>query len=53
VFVLAAREHLRFLRGLERGESYLPPRWSLGVVVAAALAALGLAMVVYLLAAGR
>jgi putative membrane protein len=46
---LAAVEHTRFLRRLERGEAYRAPRWSLGVVAAALLAFLGLGMTAYLL----
>jgi len=46
---LAAAEHVRFLRRLDRGEAYHAPRWSLGVIVAVVLAALGVGMTVYLL----
>ncbi len=45
----AAVQHARFLRRLSRGESYRPPRWSLGVVVAVLLAGAGIAMTFYLL----
>ena len=47
--VLAAVEHVRFRRRLDRGEPYRPPRWSLGVVVAVVLAGCGAVMAVYLL----
>lgn len=52
VTLLAAGEHRRVLRHIDRGESIVPPRWSLGLLVAAALAALGAAMVAYLLFVG-
>lgn len=48
--VLAAREHLRFLYGLERGDPYRPPRWSLGIAVAGGLAVCGIIMAAYLIA---
>ncbi|WP_435020308.1 YidH family protein [Tundrisphaera sp. TA3] len=48
VNVMAAIEHARVLGGIGRGEPYRPPRLSLGIVVAAGLSLLGLAMVVYL-----
>jgi inner membrane protein YidH len=50
VNLLAAREHVRFLRRLERGEPYRPERWSLGVIVAVVLAACGAVMASYLVA---
>ncbi len=50
VVILAAREHARVIRDIEKGEHYTPPRWSLGRVVAWALAAIGVGMIVYLLA---
>lgn len=49
VNILAAAEHRRVIGGIDRGEPYNPPRWSLGLVVAMLLAALGVAMVGYLL----
>jgi putative membrane protein len=49
VTILAAREHARILRDIERGGAYTAPRWSLGMAVAWALAAIGAGMVVYLL----
>jgi putative membrane protein len=52
VNVLAAIQHVVFLRRLARGEPYRPSRWSLGVVVAAVLAALGVGMTAYLFAVG-
>src|SRR5262245_7604863 len=48
VNLFAAREHVRFLRRLERGEPYRPERWSLGVIVAVVLAACGAVMASYL-----
>jgi putative membrane protein len=44
----AAVQHIWFLRRLSRGEPYLPPRWSLGVVVAVLLVGAGIAMTFYL-----
>lgn len=49
VTLLAAAEHRQVVTRIDRGEPYRPPRWSLGLVVAALLAALGIAMVGYLL----
>jgi putative membrane protein len=49
VNLLAAVQHSRFLRRLERGESYRPPRRSLGIAVSVVLAVLGVGMTVYLL----
>lgn len=49
VNVIAAAQHTTFIRRLNRGEPYVPPRWSLGVALAAILAAIGIAMIVYLL----
>jgi putative membrane protein len=51
VTLLAAAEHGRILQRLNRGEDYLAPRWSLGLVVSVLLAVLGAAMVAYLLLA--
>ena len=48
VNVMAAAEHVRLLRRLERGEPYRPTLWSLGVVVTLLLAGLGVAMTAYL-----
>jgi putative membrane protein len=49
VSLLAAGEYRRVLARIDRGEPYSPPRWSLGLVVAVLLAALGVGMVGYLL----
>jgi putative membrane protein len=51
--VLAAIQHNRFLRRLDRGEAYVAPRWSLGIITAVGLAAIGLWMALYLLGVGR
>jgi putative membrane protein len=48
VNVLAAVQHVRLLGRLKRGEPYRPSPWSLGVVVTAVLAALGVVMTIYL-----
>jgi putative membrane protein len=49
VNLIAAAQHLRFLRNLEKGEPYQPPRWPVGVIVAVILALLGLTITGYLL----
>jgi putative membrane protein len=49
VNLLAAAEHRRLLRDLDRRRPYQPPRWSLGLIVSVVLAAVGLAMAAYLL----
>jgi len=51
--LLAAAQHAHFLRRLDRGEAYVAPRWSLGIVVALGLAVIGLWMALYLLGVGR
>ena len=51
--LIAARDHFMFLRRLDRGEPYRPPRWSLGVAVAIVLAAGGVVMAVYLVVLHR
>src|SRR5438477_12714557 len=51
--LLATAQHARFLRGLDRGEPFAPPRFSLGIVVALGLAAIGVWMALYLLGVGR
>jgi putative membrane protein len=48
VTLLAAGQHWGFLQRLNRGEPYLAPKWSLGLLVAVMLAVLGVAMVAYL-----
>jgi putative membrane protein len=48
VNVLAAIQHRRFLRRVERHEPFEPSRWSLGIVVSVVLAALGIGMTAYL-----
>ena len=53
VNLLAAGQHVRFLRRLERGEPYRPVSWSLGVVVAVLLAGVGFGMAAYLVGVGR
>src|SRR5581483_7772973 len=49
VNLLAAVEYRAVLRRIDRRESYRPPRWSLGLLVAVLLAAVGIGMVGYLL----
>ena len=53
VTVLAAVQHKRFLQRLDRRESYLPPRWSLGLVASVLFVIIGLGMAVYLVLALR
>ena len=48
VSILAAAQHVRFLRRTANGTPYQPPRWSLSVVIAGVLAVIGLAMATYL-----
>jgi inner membrane protein YidH len=50
VTLLAAREHVLFLRRLARGEPYRPAGWSMAVIVSLVLAACGAVMVGYLVA---
>lgn len=47
--LLAAAQHVRFVDGLNRGDTYRPRRWSLGVLVAAVVMVVGVVMVGYLL----
>jgi len=49
VNLFAAGEHRQVVARIDRGEPYRPPRWSLGLLLAVLLAALGVAMVGYLL----
>jgi putative membrane protein len=51
--LLAAIQHRCFLHRLDQGEPYVPPRWSLGIIVALGLALIGLWMALYLLGVGR
>jgi putative membrane protein len=50
---LAAVQHRRFLQGLDRREGYVPPRWSLGLVVSVLFILIGLGMAAYLVLALR
>ena len=52
VNVLAAVQHVRLLHRLERGESYRPTIWSLGVILTLPLAAVGVGMTTYLFLSG-
>ena len=53
VNVLAAVDHGRVVRSLRRGDTHPATKSAMGVVLAAVLAALGLAMAVYLITAAR
>lgn len=48
VNLIAAWEHAQILGRLKRGEPLRPSRWSLGILVAVALAAFGIAMAAHL-----
>jgi putative membrane protein len=48
VNLIASYQHYHFLRRLERGDPRPVSRWSLGIIVAGILAALGLSMTAYL-----
>ncbi|MEO8376621.1 MAG: DUF202 domain-containing protein [Candidatus Sumerlaeota bacterium] len=52
VNLVAAIEHRKFLRVIEQGGAYIPPRWSLSMMLAMALAVLGLFMTAYLFILG-
>jgi inner membrane protein YidH len=47
--LFAALEHWQIISRLNRGEPYVAPRWSFGLLVAALLAFIGIGMVAYLL----
>ena len=49
VNVATALQHIQFLRRLDNAQPYEPSKWSLAVLFALLLAALGVGMVVYLL----
>ena len=51
VNVVAGMEFRAVVGRFDRGEPYQPPRWSLGLVVAMVLSAIGLAMAGYILTA--
>ena len=53
VNVLAAVDHGRVVRGLRRGDTHPATKSMMGVVLAAVLAALGIAMAVYLVTTSR
>jgi putative membrane protein len=48
VTMLAAEQHRRFLQRLDRRESYVPPRWSLGLIASVLFVLIGLGMAAYL-----
>jgi putative membrane protein len=49
VTLLAAREHSQIVRGLNRGEPFVPPTWSLGLILSLLLSVIGIAVVIYLM----
>ncbi len=48
VNLIAAWEHVRFLRRIDARLPYAPPRWSLSVIVSVILSIIGIAMAAYL-----
>lgn len=48
VTALAALQHRRFLQRLDQRASYVPPRWSLGLIVSLLFVLIGLGMAAYL-----
>ncbi len=51
--IFAALEHWQIIGRLNRGEGYVAPRWSFGLMVAVVLASVGIGMVIYLLLVSR
>ena len=49
ITLLAAAEHGAVLKRLNRGEGYVAPRWSLALLVSAAIVVIGIARVAYLI----
>jgi uncharacterized membrane protein YidH (DUF202 family) len=49
VTLSAAAQHRQVIRRISRGEDYVAPRWSLGLLVSVLLAILGAALATYLL----
>ena len=49
VTVLSAREHGQIIGRLRRGETFVPPVWSLGMMLSIFLALIGTAVAIYLL----
>ena len=49
ITVLAAREHAQIIGRLNRGEVFVPPVWSLGLIFSLFLTLIGTAMAFYLL----
>jgi putative membrane protein len=49
ICLLAALEHARIIGRMNRGEPFIPQRWSLGIIFAMFLAAIGAGMALYLL----
>ena len=52
ICLLAAREHIGFLRRLEQRLPFRAPRWSLGIIVAVLLSVMGALMATYLVLLG-
>jgi putative membrane protein len=48
VTLLAAREHAQIIRGINRSEPFVPPAWSLGLILSLVLSFIGIAVALYL-----
>jgi putative membrane protein len=49
ITLLAAKEHAQIIGRMNRGEPFIPPKWSLGLIFALFLATIGVVMAIYLL----
>lgn len=49
VTLLAAREHAQIVRGLNHNEPFVPPAWSLGLILSLLLSLIGIAVAIYLI----
>ena len=48
ITLFAAREHSQIIGRLNRGEPFVPPTWSLGLIFSVVLAAIGTGVAIYL-----
>jgi putative membrane protein len=53
VTLLAAGQHWGAVQRINRGDPYLPPRWSLAMAVALVLPVLGIAMAAHMIVMGQ
>jgi putative membrane protein len=51
--LLAAAQHIRLLGRIERGQPYVPQKWSLAILTSLVLVALGIGMTFYLVLLAR